>query len=845
MKTEKIITLDLTARGAAMQIGETAVAGDQGSRYLVFALTQEGKPWIVPEDARAALAFATEGGCAGEYDTLPNGENAFHVEGNLVTVGLVDQILAKAGWVRLMLVLRRDLSEQLSTFPILMTVTEPIDGTEGMPGEYYRVRNLQEVNAELERFEKLTSAKLDADKLDSAVEYALAQAKESGVFDGVDGRTPVNGVDYNTPAELDQWKAWIMGELALRGQSRPEVAESLLWLQENGDPAKIYILADPQDPRKGEFFAWGKFTGLVGPGYTNRLAQATDLDRVTVYGSDYNGDGKPDGYQTKQRIVGTTGAAASASNENVCTTGLILPVALGDVIRIQGANGVANTSTFAVTYKSDNSHVKSREFLTVADGSWSVLSNQNWGAQVVGDSITFTLTEDHFGTGFDAIRFSGHFTADTVITVNEEIVQGSATITEQWTGLGISINGGLYDQQILQINRILDAHTVQISTLEKLTADERDPLTQIRNWDTPVYDAAPLLQLPEWYPSVAEGARSVAAIYAQYDDLMRKYPEYITKTDLGLCSDGATHVYRYDFREVELRHQVGMPWSEEKPTALLVSGIHGEFGGIYSLFYAMKAITEAGSEESAELRRNLHLIVVPVANPYAINGPYSRTAGVQNANGVEIHRNFEVGFKYPGDSGYVGPGDIHYGGAEPLSEPESRYLDNIMKAYPNMAFCMSCHSAQRDTVFGAGFVRIFGATEYTCNLGCRLIDKQSRHWRKKYGNTWDQGIRCENDLILADPVMYPDGRAIAATDFRAGHAQVSAANGTEARQATKYGIQAADMEVMDTFWVLSDKELDKYVTTHGAELACNYLLAYFRNYRQSDKKLYAPQWKEA
>ena len=53
------------------------------------------------------------------------------------------------------------------------------------------------------------------------------------------------------------------------------------------------------------------------------------------------------------------------------------------------------------------------------------------------------------------------------------------------------------------------------------------------------------------------------------------------------------------------------------------------------------------------------------------------------------------------------------------------------------------------------------------------------------------------------------------------------------------------MEVMDTFWVLSDKELDKYVTTHGAELACNYLLAYFRNYRQSDKKLYAPQWKEA
>lgn len=40
------------------------------------------------------------------------------------------------------------------------------------------------------------SGKLDADKLPDAIDAALAQAKESGEFDGKDGYTPVKGIDY-------------------------------------------------------------------------------------------------------------------------------------------------------------------------------------------------------------------------------------------------------------------------------------------------------------------------------------------------------------------------------------------------------------------------------------------------------------------------------------------------------------------------------------------------------------------------------------------------------------------------------------------------------------------------
>lgn len=51
---------------------------------------------------------------------------------------------------------------------------------------------------------------LSAEALPAAVNEALAQAKASGAFDGADGKdgqdgyTPVNGVDYFTPAEVEE-----------------------------------------------------------------------------------------------------------------------------------------------------------------------------------------------------------------------------------------------------------------------------------------------------------------------------------------------------------------------------------------------------------------------------------------------------------------------------------------------------------------------------------------------------------------------------------------------------------------------------------------------------------------
>lgn len=48
------------------------------------------------------------------------------------------------------------------------------------------------------------AGKLDATALPAAVEDALAQARESGEFDGAPGKTPVKGVDYFLPEEIEE-----------------------------------------------------------------------------------------------------------------------------------------------------------------------------------------------------------------------------------------------------------------------------------------------------------------------------------------------------------------------------------------------------------------------------------------------------------------------------------------------------------------------------------------------------------------------------------------------------------------------------------------------------------------
>jgi hypothetical protein len=253
---------------------------------------------------------------------------------------------------------------------------------------------------------------------------------------------------------------------------------------------------------------------------------------------------------------------------------------------------------------------------------------------------------------------------------------------------------------------------------------------------------------------------------------------------------------------------------------------------MFGLYYALEEITE--NPALRDLRRNVHLIVIPCSNPFVtLVENYDASGGQQNANGVEVHRNFEAEFLYPDSPSYVPFGELHHGGTEPLSEVETQYIDNVLKQNTDAAFFMSCHNFNLDTIYGVSFLWPSVATSYMCNMGYRLIDKMSQTWMDKYGDELAPGIASYRTELLES------------WDTRLGYAQISGSPGTETKQAAKYGIQAANVEICERFHVHGTKEapeplLSSFTMSRGAEALINFILMTFGVYDPKDKKEYAP-----
>ena len=609
--------------------------------------------------------------------------------------------------------------------------------------------------------------------------------------------------------------------------------EAEAWLETNGDKTQVYLMPDDT------FWQYKETTEVVegGATYTNVLSLAKATDRTTIYGGDYNGDGVNDGYKTSTKLSGS-GGGESADTKGLCTSGFIFPVTAGDTLRIKNIIPCSGSNHYVVAYNSANTRTGNTTiyFTNNTDGSLYWVDNNPNAKYTLEDGVfTIPLSASVLGSGFDAIRICAGMDENTIVTINEEIKEGGGTTTvivEKWSSTGHGLVATDYDEIIAHLTSTVNAHTKEINALKEavesgtpLTDEEK--LERIKKWDAPIYDAhIPVFQLSTEKSAVTSADKTVQAVYDKYDALMAKHPQYITKTNLGMCSDGVTPVYRYDFREPEPHKGItgAKEWSETKAKAIIVRGIHWEWGGIFSLVGALEELAE--NPALYDLRRNTHLIVLPVCNPYAV-----ANMSVRNANQVEIHRNFEVDFIYPGESGYIEIGERSHGGTEPLSEVETQYIDNIFKENTDAAFFLTCHSNQSDSVWGTGFTWCSPATYYMCNLHYRLVDKLSKSWMDRFGETLEQGIADYKTENLAD------------WDTRLGSAYLSTTNGTETKQATKYGIQATNVEVCDTFLVHGTKAnpeptLSSFTISRGAEVYANVLLTAFGVYDYKDKEQY-------
>lgn len=98
-----------------------AVQGDCYSRSIEIALYSGIVPWIIPEGTTVAVRYQKSDGTKGYYDTLPNGDTAWTVQDNLLTIKLAPQVLTSAGSVLVQIEMIQGV-KMLSTFGVTIDV---------------------------------------------------------------------------------------------------------------------------------------------------------------------------------------------------------------------------------------------------------------------------------------------------------------------------------------------------------------------------------------------------------------------------------------------------------------------------------------------------------------------------------------------------------------------------------------------------------------------------------------------------------------------------------------------------------------------------------------------------
>ncbi len=143
--------------------------------------------------------------------------------------------------------------------------------------------------------------------------------------------------------------------------------------------------------------------------------------------------------------------------------------------------------------------------------------------------------------------------------------------------------------------------------------------------------------------------------------------------DLGLRTTGGTTV---EGLPILFKEYAATADREPLGRALLIGGIHGdEFAAISIMFKWMRILDDFNSGL-------LHWRIVPALNP---DGLLKEPGQRMNANGVDLNRNFPVPdwSENPLDfwQSRTSKSLRRYPGAEPLSEPESRWLAEEIKTF--------------------------------------------------------------------------------------------------------------------------------------------------------------------
>lgn len=177
MITTSKIKMDLTRPGVTPLVH--AVQADRYSRNLEIALYSDGKPFAIPEAVSVVIRYSKFDGKGGEYDTLPDGTQAWSAKRNVLTVALAPQVLTMPGFVEVSIALIVQ-EIQLSVFAIKLHVQPTASAKIADSEDYFYVTGILPAPSEAEAGQYFRIAAVDENGKITAVE-AVTLSGSSGV----------------------------------------------------------------------------------------------------------------------------------------------------------------------------------------------------------------------------------------------------------------------------------------------------------------------------------------------------------------------------------------------------------------------------------------------------------------------------------------------------------------------------------------------------------------------------------------------------------------------------------------------------------------------------------------
>lgn len=113
-----------------------------------------------------------------------------------------------------------------------------------------------------------------------------------------------------------------------------------------------------------------------------------------------------------------------------------------------------------------------------------------------------------------------------------------------------------------------------------------------------------------------------------YEPLRQKYPDYITRSNIGKDATGEYDMYCYVYEP-----------EDYETTLFLTGGTHGdEIVGYFALAKTMQLIADATPEDVLlyEMRQKVRFVVIPLVNVWSVSNTHTR----YNGNGQDLNRDY-------------------------------------------------------------------------------------------------------------------------------------------------------------------------------------------------------------